>query len=57
LARVQHSSINLVRSALDDLFQRNGKIFGVVLNAVKSGQPGYHNKYQYKEYGATRAEV
>jgi len=57
LARVQHSSINLVRSALDDLFQRNGKIFGIVLNAVKPGQPGYYHKYRYKAYGATTAEV
>ncbi len=57
LARVRHSSINLVRSALDDLFQKNGKIFGVVLNAVKPGQPGYYHKYRYKEYGAATAEV
>jgi len=57
LARVRHSSVNLVRSALDDLFQRNAKIFGVVLNAVKPGQPGYYHKYRYKEYGAVTAEV
>jgi capsular exopolysaccharide synthesis family protein len=57
LARVRHSSLNLVRSALDDLRQRNAKIFGVVLNAVKSGQPGYYHKYRYKEYSSVAAEV
>ena len=57
LARVQHSSVNLVRSALNDLTQRNAKIFGIILNAVQSGQPGYYHKYRYKEYGAIAAEV
>jgi capsular exopolysaccharide synthesis family protein len=57
LARVRHSSIHLVRSALNDLFERNAKIFGVVLNAVKPGQPGYYHKYRYKEYGTITAEV
>ena len=50
LARVRHSSLNLVRAALDDLVKRNAKIFGLVLNAVKPGQPGYYQKYRYKEY-------
>lgn len=57
LARLRHSSVNLVRSALTDLSQRNAKIFGIVLNAVKPGQPGYYHKYRYKEYGAVTAEV
>jgi len=57
MARVRHSSINLVRSALDDLYQRNAKIFGIVLNAVEPGQHGYYHKYRYKEYGAITAEV
>jgi succinoglycan biosynthesis transport protein ExoP len=57
MARVRHSSVSLVRSALEDLFQKNGKIFGVVLNAVKPGQHGYHRKYRYREYGAVTAEV
>jgi tyrosine-protein kinase Etk/Wzc len=56
LARVGHSSINLVRDALNDLFQRNAKIFGVVLNAVKSGKAGYYQKYRYREYGAVETE-
>ncbi|HEV3271727.1 MAG TPA: polysaccharide biosynthesis tyrosine autokinase [Candidatus Methylacidiphilales bacterium] len=57
MARVRHSSINLVRSALNDLFRRNAKVFGVVLNAVGPGQHSYYHKYRYKEYGAVVAEV
>lgn len=57
LARVRHSSLNLVRSALDELSQRNGKIFGVVLNAVKPGQPGYYQKYRYSEYSETTVGI
>ena len=57
LARVRHSSVNLVRSALDELSRRNARIFGVVLNAVKQGQSGYYHKYRYKEYGPVTAEV
>ncbi len=56
LARVRHSSVKLVRSALDDLYKRNAKIFGLVLNAVKPGSVGYHQKYRYKDYGAVTAE-
>jgi tyrosine-protein kinase Etk/Wzc len=50
VARVRHSSINSVRTALDDLAQRNAAIFGVVLNGVQPNQPGYYNKYRYKDY-------
>ena len=57
LARVRHSSVSLVRSALDDLFRRNAKIFGIVLNAVKPGLHGYHKKYGYREYGAVTVEA
>jgi capsular exopolysaccharide synthesis family protein len=52
MARVRHSSINLVRAALGDLVQRKARIVGVVLNAVKAGQPGYYSKYRYKEYSS-----
>jgi polysaccharide biosynthesis transport protein len=55
MARVRHSSVNLVKSALGDLVHRNAKIVGMVLNAVKSGQPGYYSKYRYKEYSSTTA--
>jgi succinoglycan biosynthesis transport protein ExoP len=55
MARVRHSSINLVRAALGDLVHRNAKIVGVVLNAVKAGQPGYYSKYRYKEYSSVTA--
>ena len=57
MARVRHSSIDLVRSALDELWQRDANIFGMVLNAVAPGQPGYHNKYRYRAYGAAIAEA
>ena len=57
LARVRHSSVNLVRSALDELTRRNANVFGVVLNAVKQSESGYYHKYRYKEYGAVAAEV
>jgi succinoglycan biosynthesis transport protein ExoP len=57
MARVRHSSVNLVRDALDDLVRKNAKIFGVVLNAVKPGGHAYRNKYRYREYGAVTAEV
>ena len=57
MARVRHSSVNLVRSALDELTRRNANIFGVVLNAVKQSESGYYHKYRYKEYGSVAAEV
>ncbi|HEX4139103.1 MAG TPA: polysaccharide biosynthesis tyrosine autokinase [Candidatus Methylacidiphilales bacterium] len=55
MARVRHSSVGLVRSALGDLVHRNAKVVGIVLNAVKSGQPGYYSKYRYKEYSSSAA--
>jgi succinoglycan biosynthesis transport protein ExoP len=55
LARVRHSSIGLVRAALGDLTHRNAKVAGIVLNAVKAGQPGYYSKYRYKEYSSSSA--
>ena len=52
MARVRHSSVNLVRAALSDLVQRNARIVGIVLNAVKTGSPGHYQKYRYKEYSS-----
>jgi tyrosine-protein kinase Etk/Wzc len=57
IARVRYSSINSVRSALEELSQRNARIFGVVLNAVEPNQPGYYDRYRYKQYYAAPAEV
>jgi capsular exopolysaccharide synthesis family protein len=57
MARVRHSSVNVVKDALDDLASKNSRIFGVVLNAVKSGRDGHYAKYRYREYGAVTAEV
>jgi capsular exopolysaccharide synthesis family protein len=55
VSRARQSSINLVSSALGDLVYRRAKIVGMVLNAVKAGQPGYYSKYRYKEYSSTSA--
>jgi capsular exopolysaccharide synthesis family protein len=55
MARVRHSSTNLVQAALNDLVRRHARIVGIVLNAVKPGTPGYQYKYRYKEYSATTA--
>ena len=57
IARIQHSSLRGVDSALDILVRRNAKIFGVVLNSVRPNQPGYHDRYRYKEYYATGEEA
>jgi len=57
VARVRHSTISSVRTALDDLSQRNANIFGIVLNAVEPSQPGYYDKYRYKEYYGTPVEA
>ncbi len=56
MARVRHSSVAVVRSAINDLTRRNARIVGVVLNAVRSGQPGYYSKYRYKEYSSAVAD-
>ena len=57
VARVRHSTINSVTSALDELTHRGAKVFGIVLNAVEPNQPGYYDKYRYHEYYATPAEA
>ena len=57
VSRVQYSSLHSVRSALDELSQRGAKIFGIVLNAVQPDQPGYYDRYRYKEYYSTVSEV
>jgi capsular exopolysaccharide synthesis family protein len=55
VARVRRSTVRTVRSALEDLSQRNAKILGFVLNAVEYQKPGYSGKYRYKEYYETTA--
>lgn len=57
VARVRTSSISSIRSALEDLSQRNAKMLGFVLNAVEHQQPGYFGKYRYKEYYETAADA
>jgi hypothetical protein len=32
------------------LSQREAHIAGLVANAVKADQPGYYNRYRYKDY-------
>ena len=53
VARVRHTTVNTMRTALEDLSKRNAKILGIVLNAVKPNQAGYHHKYRYREYFST----
>jgi tyrosine-protein kinase Etk/Wzc len=55
VARVRHSTLNSVREAMEALTQRNARIFGIVLNAVEPNQPGYYDRYRYKEYYAPKA--
>jgi capsular exopolysaccharide synthesis family protein len=56
MARVRHSSVGLVSSAINDLVRRKARIVGIVLNAVRAGQPGYYAKYRYKEYSSAAAD-
>lgn len=53
VVRVNYSSVHSVNAAVDILSQRNAKIFGLVLNAVEPNQPGYYDRYRYKQYYAT----
>ena len=55
VARVRKSTLSAIRSALEDLSQRNAKILGFVLNAVEHHQTAYFGKYRYKEYYETSA--
>jgi capsular exopolysaccharide synthesis family protein len=57
VTRVGHSSIHSIRSALEILSQRSGKVFGLIVNAVHPNQPGYHDRYKYKKYYSIVAEV
>jgi tyrosine-protein kinase Etk/Wzc len=57
VARVRHSTIHSVRAALEELTQRNARIFGVVLNAVTSNHPGYYDRYRYTEYYKAAVDV
>jgi len=53
VARIRYSSMTSIRSTLEDLSQRNATVLGFVLNAVEAKQPGYFEKYRYKEYHGT----
>jgi capsular exopolysaccharide synthesis family protein len=50
VVRLRVSSIHSVISALEELSQREAHIAGLVANAVKPDQPGYYNRYRYKDY-------
>jgi polysaccharide biosynthesis transport protein len=56
VARVGLSSVHAVRTSLDMLAQRNARVIGLVINAVEARQPGYYDRYKYKEYYAVEAE-
>ena len=50
VVRLRISSVHSVLSALEELSQREAHIAGLVANAVKPDQPGYYNRYRYKDY-------
>jgi capsular exopolysaccharide synthesis family protein len=50
VVRLRISSLQSVLSAMEELSQREAHIAGLVANAVKADQPGYYNRYRYKDY-------
>jgi tyrosine-protein kinase Etk/Wzc len=50
VVRIRVSSVQNVLAALEELSQREAHIAGIVVNAVKPDQPGYYNRYRYKDY-------
>jgi capsular exopolysaccharide synthesis family protein len=50
VVRLRISSVHSVLSALEELSQREAHIAGLVANGVKADQPGYYNRYRYKDY-------
>ena len=50
VVRIGKSRIELIRAALEELSQKGANTVGIVANCVEPRQPGYHNKYQYKQY-------
>ncbi len=53
VVRTGYSTVDGVQHAIDEIKERQGKIIGVVANAVVPVQPGYRNKYRYSEYNVT----
>jgi succinoglycan biosynthesis transport protein ExoP len=56
VGRIRASSIRAMRIAIDELVQKKAHILGIVVNAMDAHQPGYFEKYRYKEYYATPVE-
>jgi capsular exopolysaccharide synthesis family protein len=50
VVRLRISSVHSVLSALEELSQREAHVAGLVANGVEANQPGYHNRYRYKDY-------
>ncbi len=48
--RAEHTSARVAHAALDQLYGRNAKVLGIVLNAVRPGSSDYYYYYNYKEY-------
>ena len=48
--RAEHTSARVARAALRSLYQRESKLVGVVLNAVRARSGDYYYCYQYGEY-------
>jgi polysaccharide biosynthesis transport protein len=52
--RAEHTSARVARAALALLYQRESKLLGVVLNAVRARSGDYYYCYQYNEYYASQ---
>ncbi len=53
--RADHTSARVARAALRSLYQRDSKVVGIVLNAVRARSGDYYYCYQYNEYYASQA--
>lgn len=50
--RAEHTSARVARAALDNLYQRQARVLGVVFNAVRASAGEYYY-YRYKDYYKT----
>jgi succinoglycan biosynthesis transport protein ExoP len=50
LLRAEHTSARVAHAALDLLYQRNVRVLGIILNAVRPSSGDYSYYYKYKDY-------
>ena len=48
--RAEHTSARVAHAALDLLAQRQVRILGIILNAVRPGSADYHCYHKYQDY-------